>query len=239
MVHSHIGRREMRSTSHVRLQSGLIGRGLLTLIILLPAAVAIHVATPVSAQESGLVSFAFWGDPAEEDAYERVISEFRATQPEIDVQAQYTADQGDFQTKIATSFAAGAPPDVFLINYRRFGQYAARGALEPLQSYFDASETLNKEDFYQAPMDAFRYRGEELVCVPQNVSSLVVYVNVDLFEEYGVPVPYEGWSLDEFVDAAVAMTQDFNGDGVMDVHGLALDASLIRYAPFIWGNGAE
>ncbi|CAN5756958.1 sugar ABC transporter substrate-binding protein [soil metagenome] len=229
----------MHMTSDVRLQTRFVYRVLLALMMLIPAIVVIHASQGAVAQESGSVSFAFWGDPAEEDAYERVISEFEATQPDIDVEAQYTADSGDFQTKVATSFAAGAPPDVFLINYRRFGQFAARGALEPLQSYFDASETLNEADFYQAPMDAFRYRGEELVCIPQNVSSLVVYVNVDLFEEYGVPVPYEGWTLDEFVDAAVAMTHDFNGDGVNEVHGLALDPSLIRYAPFIWVNGGE
>jgi multiple sugar transport system substrate-binding protein len=229
----------MNPSPRLRIQVSWKSRALLGLLMLLPAIAVIHASSGAVAQESGSVSFAFWGDPAEEDAYERVISEFEATQPDIDVEAQYTADQGDFQTKIATSFAAGSPPDVFLINYRRFGQYAARGALEPLKSYFDASESFDEGDFYQVPMDAFRYRGEELVCIPQNVSSLVVYVNVDLFEQFGVEVPYEGWTLDQFVEAASAMTQDFDGDGVMDVHGLAVEPSIIRYAPFIWGNGGE
>jgi multiple sugar transport system substrate-binding protein len=223
-----------------RFSAWRMGRLLVVALLVAPAVLSVADARgSTAAQGSGTVSFAFWGDPAEEAAYNRVIQEFAEVAPDIDVRAQYTADQGDFQTKIATTFAAGAPPDVFLINYRRFGQYAARGALEPLGPYLETSETLTGDDFYQVPMDAFRYRGEELICIPQNISSLVVYVNVDLFEEFGVPVPYDGWTLDEFVDAAVAMTQDYNGDGVNDVHGLAVDPSLIRYAPFIWGNGGE
>jgi multiple sugar transport system substrate-binding protein len=191
------------------------------------------------AQEEARLTFAFWGDPAEERAYQEVIDAFGAVHPEISVEAQYTANQSDYQTRIATSFAGGNEPDIFLINYRRFGQYAARGALEPIGPYLASSEVLSEEQFYEVPMDAFRYRGGELYCMPQNVSSLVVYINVDLFNQFDVPIPYEGWTLDEFVDVAVALTHDFDGDGVKDVHGLAVDPSLIRYAPFIWGNGGE
>ena len=216
----------------------LLARIALVGLLLLPGLLVLR-SVPVALAEDRDVTFAFWGDPAEEKAYNDVIAGFEAQRPDIDVSAAYTADQGDFQTKLATSFAGGTPPDVFLINYRRFGQYAARGALEPLGPYFDASDTLSEDQFYDVPMDAFRYRGGDLVCIPQNVSSLVIYVNTDLFEEYGIDVPYDGWTLEEFVEAAVAMTQDFDNDGVKEIHGLAVDPSIIRYAPFIWGNGGE
>jgi multiple sugar transport system substrate-binding protein len=192
-----------------------------------------------SAQKSGSVSFAFWGDPAEEAAYNQLVDEFKSAHPEIDVQVQYTPDQGDYQTKISTSFAGGTPPDVFLINYREFGQYAARGALEPLGPYLDQSETISATDFYDVPLAAFSYRGGELTCIPQNISSLVVYYNVDLFEANGVPLPTAGWTRQEFVDAAVKLTQDTNSDGANEIHGLAVEPSMIRYVSFIWGSGGE
>lgn len=196
------------------------------------------VGQPARAQDT-TVSFAFWGDPAEQAAYEEVIAGFEAGHTNIDVEAIYTPGREDFQTKLSTSFAAGNPPDVFLINYRRFGQYAARGALEPVGPLLNQSETLQEEDFYKQTLDAFRYRGGELTCVPQNISSLVVYYNRDLFEANGVPLPETGWTWDEFIAAAEALTYDRDSDGLNEVYGVAVDPSFIRYAPFIWGAGGE
>jgi multiple sugar transport system substrate-binding protein len=192
-----------------------------------------------SAQENASISFAFWGDPAEEEAYNRLVEEFKSLNPGIDVEIRYTPDQGDYQTKISTSFAGGASPDVFLINYREFGQYAARGALESLGSYLDGSDVLSEADFHDVPMAAFSYRGAGLTCIPQNISSLVVYYNADMFEANGVPLPTADWTRQDFVDAAVALTKDTNGDGATDIHGLVVEPSMIRYVSFIWGSGGE
>jgi multiple sugar transport system substrate-binding protein len=159
------------------------------------------------------VSFAFWGDPAEKRAYERVIEAFQEANPDVSVRMLYTPGQADYRTQIATDFAAGDPPDVFLINYRHLGQYAARGALEPLADRLAASEILNEEDFYPTPLDAFRYRGDMLYGIPQNASSVVVYYNQDRFDEVGVPRPQAGWTWDDFIDAAKATTIDTDGDG--------------------------
>ncbi len=194
---------------------------------------------PTLAQSTSRVTFAFWGDPAEEAAYDEVIAGFEAANPDVDVEAVYTPGQDDYQTKLSTAFAAGQPPDVFLINYRRFGQYAARGALEPVGPLLRESQTLHEEDFYQEPLEAFRYRGGELTCLPQNISSLVIYYNQDLFEANGVPLPEPGWTWDDFVAAAEALTYDQDGDHINEVYGLAVDPSFIRYAPFIWGAGGE
>ena len=195
--------------------------------------------TAVMAQEPARVTFAFWGDPAEQRAYDRVIAEFEAAHPNIHIEAVYTPGQSEYQTKLATSFAGGNPPDVFLINYRRYGQYAARGALEPLGPYLRQSTALRESDFYQIPMDAFRYRGGELSCIPQNVSSLVIYYNVDLFRAQNVPLPADGWTWDEFLAAAKALTIDEDGDGQAEVYGLTVDPTMIRYVPFVWGAGGD
>ena len=207
------------------------------LAVLLP--LLLQLAGSAAAQDPATVSFAFWGAPEEREAYESVVETFEGLHPEIDVEIQYTASQGDYQTKIATQFAAGDEPDVFLTNYRNYGQFAARDALQPLQPYVDQSTKLKEEDFYELPLDAFRYGGEDLTCIPQNASSLAVYYNVDQFNAAGVPLPNDGWTWQEFEDAAVTLTQDTDGDGRTDVHGLAVDPSMIRYVPFILGAGGQ
>jgi multiple sugar transport system substrate-binding protein len=75
------------------------------------------------------------------------------------------------------------------------------------------------------------------MCMPQNVSSLVVYYNADLFEAAEVPLPAEGWTWDDMVSTAGSLTRDDDGDGTTDVYGLGVDPEIIRIAPFVWSNG--
>ena len=194
---------------------------------------------PAFARElSGEISFGFWGDPTEASAYEAIAAAFEERNPGIDVQIEYVPNATDFYTRLATGYAAGLAPDVFLINYRRYGQFAARDALVPLGPLLESSETLNEEDYFPQPLEAFQFNGE-LMCLPQNLSSLVVYYNRDLFDAAGVPYPEAGWSWDDFLAAAKALTRDIDGDGITDQHGLGVENSLIRFTPFIWQAGGE
>ncbi|MDT8306838.1 MAG: sugar ABC transporter substrate-binding protein, partial [Anaerolineae bacterium] len=77
----------------------------------------------------------------------------------------------------------------------------------------------------------------ELTCLPQNISSLVVYYNEDLFRAAALPLPSDDWTWDDFVAVARVLTQDHDGDGVVDQYGLGVEPSLYRLAPFIWMNG--
>ena len=175
---------------------------------------------PAAAQEqlSGEVTFGFWGDAAEVSAYEAIVAAFEAQHPDIDVQVEHVPNATDFYARLATGYAAGLAPDVFLINYRRYGQFAARGALTPVGPLLASSEVIAEEDYFPEPLEAFRFGGE-LMCLPQNLSSLVVYYNRDLFDAAGVPYPEAGWTWAEFLDAAKALTRDIDGDGLTDQHG--------------------
>src|SRR5918998_3842520 len=195
---------------------------------------------PAAGQEqlSGEISFGFWGDSAEASAYEAIVTAFEERNPGIDVQIEYVPNATDFYARLATGYAAGLAPDVFLINYRRYGQFAARGSLVPIGPRLRESETLRVEDYYPQPLEAFQFNGE-LMCLPQNLSSLVVYYNRDLFDAAGVPYPEAGWTWDDFLAAAKALTIDIDGDGLTDQHGLGVENSLIRFTPFIWQAGGE
>jgi multiple sugar transport system substrate-binding protein len=77
------------------------------------------------------------------------------------------------------------------------------------------------------------------VCLPQNISSLVVYYNRDLFARAGVSEPTPGWTWNDMVEKAIALTRDEDSDGNVDQYGLGVEPTLIRIAPFIWSNGGE
>jgi multiple sugar transport system substrate-binding protein len=189
-------------------------------------------------KESGEVSFMVFGDPEEIQAYRDVIAAYENEQPDVDVKMIEASDRDDLIARLSTSFAGGTPPDLFLLNYRFYGQFAARGVLEPIEDRVDDSDLFEQDDFYEEAMSAFRFN-DELTCLPQNISSLVVYYNKDLFQKAGVAEPKEGWKWDDMVAAAKKLTKDSDGDGKAEVYGLGIEASLIRLAPFVWSAGGE
>ena len=187
---------------------------------------------------SGEIKFLVFGDPAELRAFRDVVAEFRTREPDVTVTLVEASDRDDLIARLSTSFAGRQPPDLFLINYRFFGQFAVRDVLEPVQSRLDGSDAFDEDDFYAQALDAFRVDGE-LVCLPQNVSSLVVYYNRDLVRKAGVEEPRPGWTWNEMVEKAIRLTRDEDGDGNVDQYGLGVEPTLIRIAPFVWSNGGE
>jgi multiple sugar transport system substrate-binding protein len=97
---------------------------------------------------------------------------------------------------------------------------------------------ISPQDFYPTALDAFAWQGETL-CIPQNLSSLVVYYNKDLFDQAGLPYPKDDWLWAEFLRDAQALTRDVDGDGQSDQHGVGFETVLARFAPFIWQHGGE
>jgi multiple sugar transport system substrate-binding protein len=217
----------LRKPSHFRLWSTAAGLALL---------LATLSACAPRAQDDAIIFMTF-GDPAERQAYVDLVAAFVAGHSEINVEIVHIPSQTDYRTRLVTDFAAGQPPDISLMNYRRYASFAARELLEPLGPYLDRSDLISLDDFYEVATEAFTWRGT-LTCIPQNISSLVVYYNADLFDVAGLPYPADGWTWDDFLSSAQALTRDLNGDGTVDQYGLGIEPSLMRLAPFIWQNEA-
>jgi multiple sugar transport system substrate-binding protein len=220
----------MRRTGEMR--RGLALAMLAVLLLAMPGVAAGRQEAP-----SGEITFSFWGDPAELAAYRSLSDAYMAAHPGATIRLAHVPRSDEFFARLATGFAAGNPPDVFLLNYRRYGQFASRGALTPVGPLL-AGREFDPGAYYPGPLEAFTREGE-LVCLPQNLSSLVVYYNRDLFAAAGVPLPEPDWTWDEFLSAAQALTKDIDGDGLTDQHGLGVENSLIRFTPFIWQAGGE
>ena len=191
-----------------------------------------------AAQPRGEISFSAFGDAEELAVFQAVANGYKAHNPNVTVNLNIVPNQNDFMTKLSASFTAGAPPDVFLVNYRRYGQFADKKVLDPLDPRLAASPSLKKDQFFEMPMKAFTWNGQ-LQCIPQNQSSLVVYYNKDLFAKFGVAAPKDDWRWPDFLAAAKALTKDTDGDGKIDVHGLSAEPTIIRAAPFIWQHGGR
>ncbi len=188
--------------------------------------------------DENAVSFMVFGDIAELEAYENLVAAFTAEHPDINIQLRHIPSQSEYRRRLATDFSGGAPPDVMLLNYRRFATFADQGGLEPLGGYLAESDIIQESDFFAPTIESFYLEGQ-LWCIPQNISSLVVYYNKDLFDAANLPYPTNDWTRADFLTAARALTMDVDGDGRTDQYGVGLAPKLFRLAPFIWQNGGK
>ncbi len=192
----------------------------------------------VPGQVAGEIAFYTSEGPDELVGFRELIATFEAAHAGTRINLVNIADRSEFDKKLAALFAARTPPDVFLINYRRFGQFAIKGVLQPVDDYLAGSAVVKAADYYPVALEAFRFKGRQ-VCLPQNLSSLEVYYNRTLFQAAGLPLPRAGWTWAEFLQAAQALTRDTDGDGATDQFGLGVAPSTLRLAAFIWANGGE
>lgn len=211
----------------------MLRKGFLTFVVCVLAFTA-----TASTRAQASISFMVFGDPAEKAAYDALVAAFSAAHPEIAVQLIHIPSQQDYRKRLAQDFAAGTPPDVTLINYRRYANFAARDVLEPLGPYLAQSKLIKESDFYPEAMAPYYWNGT-LSCLPQNLSSLVVYYNKKLFDEASLTYPKDDWTWADFLNTAKALTKDTDGDGQTDIYGLGTEASIFRVAPFIWQNGGD
>ncbi|HEX2040609.1 MAG TPA: sugar ABC transporter substrate-binding protein [Acidimicrobiales bacterium] len=170
------------------------------------------------------------GEPEETAVHTLMAEAFEKQNPDIRVRVDRVATKSDHLAKLATAFAGGEPPDVFLVNYREYSQFVTRGAVLPIGPHL-ASTGIDFDQYYPTPMDAFSVDGT-LQCAPSNASSAVVFYNKLLLARAGLQPPAAGWTWSTLAAYAKATT----GGGL---HGLGIEPSIVRVAPFVWSAGGD
>jgi len=170
------------------------------------------------------------GEPEETRVYGQLAENFEKEHSDVTIEVVEIADKDEHIARLASSFASDSPPDVFLVNFREYSQFVAQGAIEAVQPLMEERDIV-LSDYYPQPIQAFTFEGT-LQCMPQNVSSLVIYYNKTVFKQAGVPFPADEWSWDEFRSTAEKLSQ-------AGVDGVGIDPEIIRIAPFVWSAGGE
>ena len=148
-----------------------------------------------------------WGDPNEGQIMADLVSAFEHDHPGIRVERIHV-NQGDFDSKLKTMFASGGPPDLFYLKPESLPEMADMRLVRPLDADFGPAEL---DRFFPKLVEVFRYDGKQggagpLYGIPKDFSTSVMYVNLDLFDRAGVPVPYGGWTWDKYADAMRKIT---------------------------------
>ena len=209
--------------------------GLLVVLLLLLAgcqtvAVPVPVESGGSTNETGITILrAGTGDSGEGlTPHQTIIEQYEIANPEVLVQLEAIAGR-DYYTRILTQIAADRSPDVMNIGDDAVPSFVERGAFLPLDECL-ADIGFDTSVYLPGLLDPGIVDGQ-LYFLPKDYSTLAVYYNKTIFDEAGVAYPEDGWTWDDLLSTAQALTQDTNGDGETDIWGIQLPAS--------WTTGFE
>ncbi len=153
-----------------------------------------------------------WFSESDMDDWQIGIDMVKELHPDIEVAREFVP-YGETVTKTLVAAAADSMPDVIMASTDHTPALATNGLLLDLNSYIEADGDVNTDDFALGVAQGFnmwdRWWG-----FPYDVSTWAIYYNKDMFDAAGVAYPPgsggTGWTWDEFVEAAKALTV---GDG--------------------------
>ncbi|HCL30219.1 MAG TPA: hypothetical protein DIC52_17530 [Candidatus Latescibacteria bacterium] len=180
--------------------------------------------------------------------FEHVLAPFFSQRPALRLEAVVHPWQG-WDERYATAYTGGMPPDIAYMPDEFWPRFAAAGKLAALDEMFpEEVEAMSREypdNLWQlGSMDGHQYG------IPFVYVSWHLYYNPELFDRAGLAYPpatpdaadFDAWTWDRFREVGLALSQDHDGDGVLDQWGLAwstLDVNPNAIYPFLWQGGAD
>src|SRR5947207_11713896 len=163
-----------------------------------------------------------WGDQAEDRVVEALIAKYKQENPRVEI-IRINPGFGDFRPKLKTMMAAGTPPDLFYLPPDVLPEMAQMKLIRPIDDFIAKERASGQgtylDDFYPILMKAWRYDtatgrvgAGPLYGLPKDFTTVLFYVNLDLFEKAGVRVPYDGWTWDEY-EADMKKIRALSGKG--------------------------
>lgn len=115
-----------------------------------------------------------------------------------------------YWSKIDLAYAAKKPYDMYFWDVQAYGHYKA-GLLLNLQPYVDATPALMDSSQYPTKLyDNWRLDGTHMYALPENLQTMALFYNKDLFDEAGLAYPDESWTWEKALESAKALTKTEN-----------------------------
>lgn len=200
------------------------------LSIILCAAMALPgMAVQAEGEKEELKFWVFHSDK-ELEFFQSCVDQYNSEQSNVEVVLEQIPWDDYNGTKMATAFASGEGPDVFLVAPGLFLKYANSDVLMPLNDYIKP-EVL--EDFSESSIEGVSV-DEQILAIPFEMELFGLYYDKAALEEANVEVP-KTW--DELYEAAKALTTDsrygFTMETVKGTH------QLFEWYPFLWQTGND
>jgi ABC-type glycerol-3-phosphate transport system substrate-binding protein len=174
-------------------------------------------------QDQVNLTWQMWGSNANDiAAWQHLADMVTEVHPEIKVTLQ-TAAWNDYWTKLPVLAASGQLGDIVAMQSLRMPNFYA--ILEPLNARIAADKF--DIDAFDSSIIGGMSANDEVYGLPYDVGPWMMFYNKDMFDAAGVAYPKPGWTFDEYVTTAKALTKDGNyGAGITPQNYSLFSAAL-------------
>lgn len=173
----------------------------------------------------------------EQNVYQKISDEIDAKLANVKLVYDPAPVQG-YMDKLTTELSAGTAPDITWIPGASTADLASKGVLLDLMPLATKDSAFKLTDYYEAPMKELEHGGK-LWGLPRDISTMVIYYNMDLFKAKGLPDPAEQaakgeWNWDNFLKAAQAIRDEGAG-----TYGFSFSNWWGLWGYFAYGGGGS
>ena len=197
-------------------------------------------AEPVAeAGEEDVVTINWWGTErgrdtaATRELHFQLARAFEETHPNTKVAVSLFPSRG-FSNRVLTAIAAGEGPDIW---YHYFAtDIATQGFLEDLTPYMEASGLNPAEQWFPIGEQRAKYDGR-YYGVPRDATAGFIAYNMDMFDAAGVAYPEDGWTIADYRENAIALTDA--GNDKYGIGAIVGSPGCYQWSTFSYNMGAD
>jgi len=147
-----------------------------------------------------------WWDITKFAHLQKMKADFEAKNPDIIL--EFVTIPSKYADTMVTKLVGGEIPDVMMLAMDQLPRYASANMLLSLD---DLASQAYKDSLYPVVKNALTFNGA-MYAAARDVTPKVMYVNVKMFREAGIPIPADTWTLEEFTALAKQLTKGTGAD---------------------------
>ncbi|MGE0479770.1 MAG: sugar ABC transporter substrate-binding protein [Phycisphaerae bacterium] len=180
-----------------------------------------------------------WGGPGNDPGFlklERDLrDEFLALHPGVRIEVEHIPGPGQYESKLIMMIVSGDAPDVVQLDASSAAVFIDNDILLDLSPLIARDARFRVDDYFESVVDVFR-RAERLFAIPLDFTPMVMLYNKRLFDEANVAYPEPGWTWDDFLVKAEALTRPAR-DGRPKQYGFHFLRWMPHWVTWLWHNG--
>jgi multiple sugar transport system substrate-binding protein len=168
----------------------------------------VEATLPATGDEQVVLRFAVYD--ADQGRYWDLIEAFEADNPDIQIKVVSIDEILGFGTAYPRDWPVNAwarlASTADVIQLQSQDPEVVPGLVQDLTPLIEADSTLGVDDFYTGTL-AQCQEGGGIWCLPAATGLNLIFFDKQSFDQAGVPYPEPGWTWDDFLDKAIALTE--------------------------------
>ncbi|WP_059104108.1 ABC transporter substrate-binding protein [Shouchella shacheensis] len=190
----------------------------------------------VDSQGVKQLTFSAWGNPAEQEVYQRAVDEFNEMHDDVEVSMTGIPADSYFRT-IMTRLQGGQAPDVFYVGAENISTLIGNETIVELSDFLETDASHVTADEFPEDIWGAAKQDDQIYGLSVDSNPMLMYYNKTLLENAGVKSPQEhyeegNWNWETF-EQVTGQLRDAGYYGFVQEGG---HADMLSW---VWTNGGE